>query len=166
MNLNRRQFVVLGAAAAAGCDAAGEPQQSVSTPATAPPPATSPAPVAPTSRPGEPRRATTGPAGTFDAGPASDFQADGVYEAFRGDGFFLVRRGQQLSALSSVCTHKGCKVRAQDDRSYLCKCHGSRFDAEGKVQKPPAKRDLPRLKVALDENEHVLVQLPAGRNRT
>jgi len=78
---------------------------------------------------------------------------------------FVVRREKKVFALSSVCTHKGCKVRAQDDGSYHCKCHGSTFDREGKVTKRPAKRDLPRLGVALDERSHVLVRIErkAGR---
>ncbi len=99
----------------------------------------------------------------FDAGPLSDYRSDGVFDAFRDDGFFLVRRDREIIALSSVCTHRGCKVRPQPDGSYLCKCHGSRFDPAGKVVKPPAKRDLPRLKVALDEDKHVLVKLPRPR---
>ena len=104
-------------------------------------------------------------AAAFDAGPASEYAADGVYDAFRGEGFFLVRWGEQLAALSSVCTHKGCKVRPQGDGSYLCKCHGSRFDRDGKVMNPPAKRDLPRLDVSVNDAGRVLVQLPVKPGR-
>ena len=145
MDLSRRQFSVMGVAALSGCVARSEARADDATadPAEAAGPATA----------GE----------VFDAGALSDYGTEGVYDAFRGDGFFLVRREREIIALSSVCTHKGCKVRAQADRSYLCKCHGSRFDQAGKVLKAPAKRDLPRLKVALDERGHVLVRLPPSK---
>jgi nitrite reductase/ring-hydroxylating ferredoxin subunit len=86
----------------------------------------------------------------IDAGDLHGFPTDGVYDAHREDGFFVVRRDGQLFALSSVCTHKGCKVRAQADGSYLCKCHNSTFDRDGRVTRGPATRDLPRLAVAVD----------------
>ena len=95
-----------------------------------------------------------------DAGPLADIKADGVYgNGFREQGFFVIRRDKKVFALSSVCTHKGCKVRAQEDGSFLCRCHKSTFDADGRVTKGPATRDLPRLPVADDERNHLLVKL-------
>ena len=96
-------------------------------------------------------------AGVVDAGPLQGYATDQVYDAHRDQGFFVVRRDKRLFALSSVCTHKGCKVRAQEDQTYLCKCHGSRFDQDGKVTKGPATRDLSRLAIANDDAGHVLV---------
>ena len=95
----------------------------------------------------------------FDAGPLDGFAQDKVYGEHREDGFFVIRRGGEVFALSSVCTHKGCLVRAQPDQSYHCKCHGSNFAPDGTVTKGPAKRDLPRLKVSADAANHVLVDL-------
>jgi Rieske Fe-S protein len=94
-----------------------------------------------------------------DAGELHAFTTDGVYDAHREDGFFVVRRDGQVFALSSVCTHKGCKVRAQADGSYLCKCHNSTFDRDGRVTRGPAARDLPRLAVAVDAAMHLQVDL-------
>ena len=84
---------------------------------------------------------------------------DDVYTEHRDDGFFVVRRDKQLFALSSVCTHKGCKVRVADDLSFFCKCHKSTFDKDGRVTKGPAKRDLPRIPVATDEQGYLHVAL-------
>src|SRR5207237_5649233 len=90
----------------------------------------------------------TGPAdNVVDAGPVAQYAQDGVYDQFRDAGVFVIRREQTLFALSSVCTHRGCKVRAQADGSFSCKCHGSTFDRDGHVTKGPAKRDLPRLQM-------------------
>ena len=94
-----------------------------------------------------------------DAGDLHAFPTDAVYDAHREDGFFVVRRDGQVVALSSVCTHKGCKVRAQPDGSYLCKCHNSTFDRDGRVTRGPATRDLPRLAVAVDAAMRLQVDL-------
>ena len=95
----------------------------------------------------------------IDAGSISTFSADGVFESFRPQGFFIIRRDKQLFAMSAICTHKGCKVQLQDDKSFICKCHNSHFDADGKVTKGPATKDLPRLAVATDERLHLQVDL-------
>ena len=94
-----------------------------------------------------------------DAGPLSDYPRDDVYDQYRQDGAFIIRRDQQVFALSSICTHKGCKLRVADDLSFYCKCHHSTFDKDGHVTKGPAKRDLPRLPVRLNEARHVLVDV-------
>ena len=94
----------------------------------------------------------------MDAGPASQYAADGVYPRFRDRGFFLVRRGDQLVAYSSICTHRTCPLNAQADGSFLCTCHGSTFDPQGHVTKGPATKDLPVLPVVIDpQSGHVMV---------
>ena len=47
-------------------------------------------------------------AGPVDAGPAAAYAADGVYDRFHHQGFFIVRRGEKLYALSAICTHRRC----------------------------------------------------------
>jgi Rieske Fe-S protein len=98
----------------------------------------------------------------IDAGPAGAYAADGVYSRFRDQGFFLVRKNGQLFALSSTCTHKKCKLTAEPDHSFYCKCHGSTFDPDGKVTEGPARRDLPVLPTVTDEKGELLVKVPAG----
>jgi Rieske Fe-S protein len=68
----------------------------------------------------------------------------------------LVRRGQELSAYSLVCTHLGCLVHPSDS-GYDCPCHGSRFDGNGNVIRGPAKDPLRRLTLALDEQGHLIL---------
>jgi Rieske Fe-S protein len=139
MDMTRRRFIILAAAAAATGVQAWAAGRRVSA-------------SRPTSSPHvEPAE------DVFDAGPVSAYQGQGVYDRFREDGFFIIHRDGQLFALSSTCTHKGCTIRAQRDQTFRCRCHGSQFDAEGHVTKGPAQRDLPRLKVAKDQKEHLLV---------
>jgi Rieske Fe-S protein len=95
-----------------------------------------------------------------DAGPASRYAADGLYDGFRDQGFFLVRKGDKLVALSSYCTHRKCKLVARRARSFYCPCHGSTFDPNGKVTDGPAKRNLPMLPSFTNETGELFVRVP------
>jgi len=129
MNMNRRQFLMLTAAAmTAGCRTgngdgvmAAQPERVV------------------------------------DAGPVGNYAANGVYAGFRDQGFFVIRNGDKLFALSAICTHRRCKLTAEPDRSFHCKCHGSTFNPGGKVTLGPAKRDLPVLPMSVNANGRLLV---------
>ena len=76
---------------------------------------------------------------------------------FRDQGFFVIRNGEKLIALSAICTHRKCRLFAEPNRSFYCKCHGSTFDPAGKVTSGPAKRDLPILPVFVNEKGQLLV---------
>ncbi|HKW29355.1 MAG TPA: Rieske (2Fe-2S) protein [Verrucomicrobiae bacterium] len=129
--MNRREFLILAAAAVAGCS-------------TTPPSSVSPALK---SR-------------LVNAGTVSKYTADGIYARFRSEGFFIIRQGEKLFALSAICTHKKCKLTAESNRSFYCPCHGSTFDPNGHVTEGPAKRDLPMLEMSIDQNGDLLVRLP------
>jgi Rieske Fe-S protein len=48
-----------------------------------------------------------------------------------------------VHARSAVCTHLGCHVQwNQEERSWDCPCHGSRFDVDGAVLNGPAVKGL------------------------
>jgi glycine/D-amino acid oxidase-like deaminating enzyme/nitrite reductase/ring-hydroxylating ferredoxin subunit len=50
----------------------------------------------------------------------------------------------ELTVLSPTCTHLYCHVAWNAaERTWDCPCHGSRFDAHGKVIEGPAVQDLP-----------------------
>jgi glycine/D-amino acid oxidase-like deaminating enzyme/nitrite reductase/ring-hydroxylating ferredoxin subunit len=55
---------------------------------------------------------------------------------------------------SATCPHLGCTVAwNRAERSWDCPCHGSRFDAYGKVMTGPALRDLTPLTAAKPEEQ-------------
>lgn len=58
----------------------------------------------------------------------------------------LFRDEQGVYAISTVCTHLGCIVRATEV-GFQCPCHGSKFAADGGVTQGPAPRALPWLEV-------------------
>jgi cytochrome b6-f complex iron-sulfur subunit len=50
-------------------------------------------------------------------------------------------------AISTICTHLGCIVRATN-QGFECPCHGSVFTADGAVTRGPAPRALDWLEVS------------------
>jgi cytochrome b6-f complex iron-sulfur subunit len=47
-----------------------------------------------------------------------------------------------FSAVSATCTHQGCTITGFSGQIYVCPCHGSRFDASGRVVNGPASSPL------------------------
>lgn len=87
---------------------------------------------------------------------------------------FVFREGNTFHAISAVCTHLGCTVRAEalsnpETRSFggqslrlthrfLCPCHGSRYAGDGSNVAGPAPRPLAwyRLSQAADDGQLVV----------
>src|SRR4029077_16911301 len=59
-------------------------------------------------------------------------------------GVFLLARMSDtaFSAIEAVCTHEGCTVNGADGATYVCPCHGSRYDRSGHVLAGPAQAAL------------------------
>jgi Rieske Fe-S protein len=132
LTISRREFLLLAAGLAAGCGTVGNDASSAA-----------------------------GKTHAVNAGPASHYANDGVYNNFRDLGFFVIRRGDSLFALSAICTHRKCTVTAEPDRSFYCKCHGSTFDPAGHVTEGPARRDLPVLPSFINEQGQLIVTVAA-----
>jgi Rieske Fe-S protein len=134
---NRREFLLLSATAAVGCAArlggVGAVDQSISQKSV-----------------------------SIDAGSAGNFCADGVYDQFAHQGFFIVRKGDRLIAISSLCTHRRHELEVLSDKSFYCEAHGSCFNPAGKVTQGPATRDLPVLPSRIDERGHLMILGLAG----
>jgi thiosulfate dehydrogenase [quinone] large subunit len=65
-----------------------------------------------------------------------------LVQSSRGS-FLVSRTGQEaFTAVTAVCTHQSCTVTSFADQSYVCPCHGSRYDTSGRVVNGPATRAL------------------------
>lgn len=62
----------------------------------------------------------------------------------------------RLHVYSAVCPHLGCYVRwNNDEKSFDCPCHGSRFSCEGKVVNGPAISDLKPLEIRATDGKKI-----------
>ena len=96
---------------------------------------------------------------------------------------FVFREGNTFHAVSAVCTHLGCTVRAEalpqpetktvDGRPmrlthrFLCPCHGSRYAGDGSNVSGPAPKPLAwyHLSVSPDDGQLVVdLARPVGRD--
>ena len=74
--------------------------------------------------------------------------------------YLVVLAGPAIApyALQPICTHLGCTVpwNAEQNR-FICPCHGSQYDAVGRVLHGPAPRSLPLVTVVTKQNQIRLV---------
>ncbi len=76
----------------------------------------------------------------FRAGVPSDYPA-GTSKIIAGHNVRIIGTEHGIAAISLVCTHLGCIVD-ESPEGFSCPCHGSEFDADGKVTGGPAPRGL------------------------
>ncbi|GMV37592.1 MAG: hypothetical protein AMXMBFR61_21000 [Fimbriimonadales bacterium] len=76
---------------------------------------------------------------------------DGFMLADRKYTLYLRRNEDGVIALDPACTHLGCRVRYQPEKSrFLCPCHGGVFDASGNVVSGPPPKPLERARVKVE----------------
>lgn len=85
----------------------------------------------------------------------AEVPADGAL-VFRKSRVAIVRDGDDIYALSLVCTHLGCTVNVTP-KELICPCHGSIFGRGGEIFKGPADAPLERL--AVEERGEFIVVL-------
>lgn len=56
-----------------------------------------------------------------------------------------------LYALDAVCTHLGCLVQQKEEGGFVCPCHESHFDVDGRPESGPASQSLRYLHLSLDQ---------------
>ena len=78
--------------------------------------------------------------------------------AFSMERVLLRKQGRGLSAMSLVCPHQHCLVN-RTHQGFVCPCHGSRFEAQGKVTQGPSLENLPWYRVSLSPTGEVFVHL-------
>jgi glycine/D-amino acid oxidase-like deaminating enzyme/nitrite reductase/ring-hydroxylating ferredoxin subunit len=79
--------------------------------------------------------------------PLSSLQPGGKGEIVELDGDkygAYVDDSNKLHLVGAECMHLGCIVKwNNDEKTWDCPCHGSRYTSEGKVINGPANKDLP-----------------------
>jgi cytochrome b6-f complex iron-sulfur subunit len=78
-------------------------------------------------------------------------------QGLKGDPTYMVVQGDQTLAsfgINAVCTHLGCVVpwNAAENK-FMCPCHGSQYDANGKVVRGPAPLSLAIVHAAVEEDK-------------
>ncbi|NJL00001.1 MAG: cytochrome b6-f complex iron-sulfur subunit [Spirulinaceae cyanobacterium SM2_1_0] len=67
-------------------------------------------------------------------------------QGLKGDPtYVIVTDGGEIASygLNAICTHLGCVVPWNNaENKFMCPCHGSQYDAQGKVVRGPAPRSL------------------------
>ena len=104
-------------------------------------------------------------------GPPTDFP-DGM-KFLPDERLFVFREGKTFHAISAVCTHLGCTVRAEAlpqpetmevggapmrvTHRFACPCHGSKYTGDGRVVSGPAPKALAwyHLEVSTDDAANV-----------
>jgi Rieske Fe-S protein len=73
--------------------------------------------------------------------------------------YVLTDDGRRYIAMSSICTHLGCRVRWIPDRDlFFCPCHNAHFDKRGLVISGPPPRPLDRYDVKVEDDQlYILV---------
>jgi menaquinol-cytochrome c reductase iron-sulfur subunit len=118
---------------------------------------------------------------TVKIGLPNDF-ADGL-QFLPDERLYVVRDGKTFHAISAVCTHLGCTVRAEAlprvetasvegtplrlTHRFLCPCHGSRYSGDGTNLSGPAPKPLAwyHLSVAPEDGQLVVdLARPVDRN--
>jgi menaquinol-cytochrome c reductase iron-sulfur subunit len=109
---------------------------------------------------------------TVKLGSAAEFP-DGL-KYLPDERLFVFREGNTYHAVSAVCTHLGCTVRAEAlpqpetasvggrplrlTHRFLCPCHGSKYSGDGTNVSGPAPRPLAwyHLEIAPDDGQLVV----------
>jgi menaquinol-cytochrome c reductase iron-sulfur subunit len=109
---------------------------------------------------------------TVKLGAPTDFP-DGM-KFLPDERLFVFREGKTFHAISAVCTHLGCTVRAEAlsrveeanvqgkplrlTHRFQCPCHGSKFAGDGTNEAGPAPKPLAwfHLSVAVDDGQLVV----------
>lgn len=84
---------------------------------------------------------------------------DGPSEVVDRKVIYLVKKGNEVRALDSTCTHLGCRTRFNaETRQIECPCHGGVYDVNGNVISGPPPEPLRTLATRIEAGQ-VMVQV-------
>lgn len=81
-------------------------------------------------------------------------------QGLKGDPtYVVVEDGNTIATygLNAVCTHLGCVVPWNgSEEKFICPCHGSQYDSQGKVVRGPAPLSLALVNAEISEEDKVV----------
>lgn len=84
-----------------------------------------------------------------------------LVQGLNGDPHYLItNKDNNLEnyAINAICTHLGCVVPWNEaEQKFMCPCHGSQYDKNGKVIRGPAPNSLKLGKISIEDN-YVFIQ--------
>lgn len=72
--------------------------------------------------------------------------------------YVLAREDGGYTALSPICTHRGCTVDVEGPQ-LVCPCHGATYDRAGRVLRGPAEEPLRSFPLTATPNGELVIQL-------
>ncbi len=79
-----------------------------------------------------------------------------LVQGLKGDPTYLIVDGDDAIGnfgINAICTHLGCVVPWNSgENKYICPCHGSQYDANGKVVRGPAPLSLALTHIEVEDD--------------
>jgi cytochrome b6-f complex iron-sulfur subunit len=86
-----------------------------------------------------------------------------LVQGLKGDAYYLLteENGIKDFSLNATCTHLGCVVPWNvSANKFICPCHGSQYDENGKVVRGPAPLSLALAHVSIDKESDLISVAP------
>lgn len=100
-------------------------------------------------------RVTYGPPSRLNIGKPEEY-VSGTQTVLAEAKVVIRRQGNEIGAISTICTHLGCVVNPVDT-GFDCPCHGSTYDQSGTVTGGPAPAPLAWYQVSQLPNGELVV---------
>lgn len=79
-------------------------------------------------------------------------------QGLKGDPTYIVIEGDSIAdyGLNAICTHLGCVVPWNaSENKFICPCHGSQYNSQGKVVRGPAPLSLALAHASVTDNNKI-----------
>lgn len=90
-------------------------------------------------------------------GKASEVQVGGGKVFKDAETVVTQPKNGEFQGFSAICTHQGCVVDNVGGGTINCKCHGSKFQLDGKVANGPAQKPLPERAVTVNDKGELVI---------
>lgn len=93
-----------------------------------------------------------------------------LVQGLKGDPYYLITTSDnslEKFAINAICTHLGCVVPWNvAEQKYMCPCHGSQYNSQGKVIRGPAPKSLSLAELEINDNKVILKEWKKNDFRT